>query len=444
MNLSAASDIGLESRKAAWDVLNAVAAGAYADVALDRVLRRSDFSPVDRSLITEIAYGAIRQRHFLDCWIDYFAKIPARKQPPKLRWLLHLGLYQLLCMERIPSASAVHTTVELAKISNLSGLAPVTNGILRAVLRAKSSDNEIPLPKDPVEKLAQLHSLPFWLAQDLIRWRGEDRAGNIAQALNTPPFCDLRVNRGCITPEKLRQVFASEGIESFLIDDCPDGLQVKFGFGDLTKWPGYKEGYWCVQDRSAQWISPLLDPQPGERVLDACSAPGGKATHLCELMLNRGEVWAVDRSRDRLELVSRNAARLGCNCLNFLVADSTSLLKVKPEWKGFFQRILLDAPCSGLGTLARHPDARWRMSPRKIDELVNLQFKLIEGLLPLLSLEGRIVYSTCTIHPDENVLQIKKVLAAYPKLKLKKEKQLWPHPSKPGDGFYAAVIEFDH
>ncbi len=441
MSFESSSKTGLSSRKAAWEVLKAVAAGAYADAALDRVIRKYPLSDVDRSLVMELAYGAIRQRHFLDCWLDRFGKVPAKKQPPSLRWLLHVGLYQLLLMERIPSAAAVDTTVELAKTSDLSRLAAVVNGVLRTVLRAKDAGIEIPLPLDPAARLAQVHSFPLWLAKDLISWRGTERAENIAKASNRVPLCDLRVNRLRTNTKSLKQRFDSVGIQSIYIPGCPDGLQVTRGGGDLREWPGYKEGHWSVQDRAAQWVAPLLAPIAGERVLDACSAPGGKTTHLVELMGNKGDLWAIDRSKDRLKLVSANALRLGCNCLNLLEADSSSLLEIKPKWKRFFQRILLDAPCSGLGTLARHPDARWRMLPEQVDELVALQSKLLEGLLPLLCHGGRIVYSTCTIHPYENENQIAKLLARHPELILKDERQLWPDIYEPGDGFYAAILE---
>ena len=435
------SKIGLSSRQAAWEVLKVVAAGAYADVALDRVTERFDFDVVDRSFVMEIAYGAIRYRFTLDCWIDSFGKIPSTKQPPNLRWLLHIGLYQLLLMDRIPSSAAVDTTVELAKRSNLSRLAPVVNGVLRSALRAKDAGTGIPLPASPPACLAQKHSLPLWFAEELISWVGVERSETTAKASNQVPPLDLRVNKLRISPTSLQKRFELAGIECIHIDGCPYGLQVISGRGDLREWPGYKEGFWCVQDRAAQWVSPLLKPNSGDRILDACSAPGGKATHLVELMDDKGELWAVDRSKDRLKLVSANAERLGCNCLNVLEADASSLIAMKPEWRGSFQGILLDAPCSGLGTLARHPDARWRMTPAKVSELVALQFKLFERLLPLLSKGGRLVYSTCTIHPDENERQIKRILALHPELKLEQEKQLWPDISRPGDGFYAATLE---
>ncbi len=432
---------GLEARNAAWEVLQLVAAGAYADVALERVLQKRKLKPLDKRLVMELAYGAIRRRFFLDSWIDYLGRVSACKQPPLLRWLLHVGLYQIFYMERIPMTAAVNTTVELIKLTKLEKLAPVVNGILRSAIRSKEQGIELPLPVNSAEILAQAESLPIWLSEQIICWRGEKEAEKIAKAFNqTPPF-DIRVNRLRITPDELLRQFLAVDIDCKKIEGCPYGLQVSPNSVELRNWPGYAEGQWCVQDRSAQWVAPLLDPQPGDQVLDACAAPGGKTTHLVELMGNTGEVWAVDRSPSRLKRFMDNATRLGMNSLNILSADSARLLNKRPDWEKYFQRILLDVPCSGLGTLARHPDARWRISPEQIDELVIVQTKLLEGLLPLLSPGGRIVYSTCTIHPKENINQIEQFLSRHPELILLEEKQTWPDLDRGGDGFYAASLE---
>lgn len=432
---------GLSTRRAAWDVLQAVAAGAYADVALDRVFRHHHLSSTDRGLVMELSYGAIRQRQWLDAWLDQLGKVPAKKQPPQLRWLLHVGLYQILKMQRVPPAAAVNTAVELAKGGKLKRLAPVVNAMLRSAQRAKDAGEALPLPKDLSERLAVQYSLPRWLVELLLQWRGESGAVDVAQACNQVPTLDLRVNRLLTTPKKVQEALAVEGVETMLIEGCCEGLEVLQGRGDLRDWPGYQSGCWCVQDRAAQWVSPLLNPKPAERVLDACAAPGGKATHLAELMGDRGELWAVDRSAGRLQRVYDNANRLGIQSLHLLEADASSLSQIKPEWRGWFDRILIDAPCSGLGTLARHPDARWRINLEKIDELIILQQKLLDGLIPLLASGGRLVYATCTIHPAENKEQVEAFLARQPELELLSEEQRWPSPQLGGDGFYTAVLQ---
>ena len=431
---------GLEARKAALEVIQAVGGGAFADVALDRTFKVYSFKSIDKALITELSYGAIRQRYFLDRWIDFLGKVPAKKQPPILRWLLHLGLYQILKMERIPPAAAINTTVELTKTLRLRKLAPVVNGILRSALRSKERGLSLPKSKNPSLELAKNESLPLWLADELIAWKGVEDAQKIAQAFNSVSPIDIRVNKLRAEIKDVKETFDSFGIKNQLIPGCPYGLEVPAGIGEPKKWPGYEEGKWSVQDRSSQLIAPLLGALPGEKILDACAAPGGKSTHIAELINNNGKIWSVDRSSRRSKKISANSERLGTNCLQLLVADSNELLVKHPEWKCFFDRILIDAPCSGLGTLARHPDARWRMNKDNIQELVSLQSQLINSLSPLLKRGGKLVYSTCTIHPDENFNQIKNFLQLKSEFSLEYEKQIWPGEEENGDGFYIAVL----
>ena len=443
----AAEPLGLAPRRLAWQVLQAVAAGAYADGALERELGRVPLAPLDRALATELAYGAIRQRRLLDAWLDQLGKVPAERQPPKLRWLLHLGLYQLIASDRVPAAAAVSTTVELAKRGGLARLAPVVNGMLRAYLRRRELEGPGGLPiapeaaPDPATLLGLRHSLPQWLAADVLQWLPPERAEAFGRACNTPPSLDLRVNCLRSTPEAVQTALQAVGVEAQPIESLPAGLTLRGRSGDLSRLPGYTEGHWCVQDRAAQRIAPLLDPQPGERILDACAAPGGKSTHIAELMGDQGSVLALDRGEARLRRVSRNAERLGLSSIEPRQGDATVLAEQHPELRASFDRILVDAPCSGLGTLARHADARWRIEPAAIEELVLLQRQLLEGLLPLLRPGGRLVYATCTVHPRENSELIDALMAAHPRLELRDSWQLWPGEiDGAGDGFFAAVL----
>lgn len=433
---------GLAARQLAWQVLQAVAAGAYADGALERELGRVALSPVDRALATELAYGAIRQRRLLDAWLDQLGKVPADRQPPKLRWLLHLGLYQLLHSERVPASAAVSTTVELAKRAGLARLAPVVNGMLRACVRRLEAGEPLPLPADPAQALAIRQSLPDWLAQALLQWCTPEQAEAFGKACNTPPTLDLRLNRLRASAPQLQEAFDQVGVSLQPIAGLPDGLTLVGRSGDLRQLPGYGEGQWCVQDRSAQRIAPLLDPQPGERILDACAAPGGKSTHLAELMQDQGLVLALDRGEARLRRVIRNSERLGLGCIETRHGDAVSLLERNPEMRGSFDAVLIDAPCSGLGTLSRHADARWRIDPGAIEGLVSLQRELLEALLPALKPGGRLVYATCTVHPQENDNLIGGFVADHPELTLAQSWQLWPGQLEgAGDGFYAARLQ---
>jgi 16S rRNA (cytosine967-C5)-methyltransferase len=441
--------IGVRPRLLAWQVLQAVAGGAYADVALERTfqraVQRAPLPAADRALATELAYGAVRQQGLLDAWLDLLGKVSASRQPPKLRWVLQLGVYQLLFCRGIPAAAAVSTAVELARQVGLARLAPVVNGLLRELLRrrqAGGTDAEpwqgLPCPDDPAAALALRRSLPLWLAAALLSWLPPEQAEAVAAACNVAPRLDLRVNRLRASAGATMQALAAAGVAAEPIAGLPLGLALSGRSGELARLPGYGEGHWSVQDRSAQQVVLLLDPQPGEWILDACAAPGGKTTQIAEAMGDRGQVWALDRSAARLQRLASNARRLGLGCIDLLEADATELLALRPEWQGRFDRLLIDAPCSGLGTLARHADARWRITPAAIAELAALQQQLLAALAPLLRPGGQLVYATCTLHPRENGDQVTAFLAAHPGWHLQQQWQRWPGD---GDGFYAALLQ---
>ncbi|MEB3238985.1 MAG: 16S rRNA (cytosine(967)-C(5))-methyltransferase [Cyanobacteriota bacterium] len=426
---------GLAPRLLAWRVLEAVGDGAYADLALERELCRLPLAPADRALATDLAYGAIRQRRRLDAWIDRLGRLPALRQPPRLRWLLHVGLQQLLAMDRVPASAAVSTTVELAKRQRLASLAPVVNGVLRAALRAREAGEGLPLPADPCARLALEQSWPDALLAHLWTELGAERCTALAVASNHIPAIDLRVNRLRSSREQVLAAFVAAGVEARPLDDLPDAIALGPRPGPLARLPGFGEGHWSVQDRAAQRIAPLLQPRPGQRLLDVCAAPGGKATHLAELLGDNGSVVALDCAERRLERLEANAQRLGLGCLRPVTGDGT-------RWHDpdGFDGVLLDVPCSGLGTLARHPDARWGLSPASWGELLPLQAALLDQAARLLRPGGRLVYATCTLHPAENEGQVNGFLARHGGWQLQQTLELWPGVEG-GDGFYAAVLE---
>jgi 16S rRNA (cytosine967-C5)-methyltransferase len=437
---------GLAPRLLAWQVLQAVAGGAYTDIALERALASSGLSPADRALATELTCGCVRQRRLLHAWIDALGRRPAAQQPPKLLGVLELGIYQLLFCQRVPAAAAVHTSVGLAHALGLHRLAPVVNGLLRALLRRWPAAGAPPwqgleLPTAPADSLALRHSLPTWLAAELLRWRTPEQAEAFARASHTPAAIDLRVNRRRGSRDALLADLAAAGIAAAPLSGLADGLTLLERPGDLRRLPGYAAGRWSVQDRTAQRIVPLLAPQPGERVLDACAAPGGKTCHCAEQMDDRGEVWAVDRSAGRLTRLQANAERLGHTSVRPLAADATTLASTRPEWIGTFDRILVDAPCSGLGTLARHADARWRLGAEAIEGLVALQTQLLLGLAPLLRPGGRLVVAVCTNHPRELAEPLAALQAAHGDWILLERWQHWPDDAGGGDGFGAALLQ---
>jgi len=400
----------LRARRLAWEVLQAVERGAYADGALEQVFNRASAGPsalttAERALTTELAYGAIRQQGLLNAWLDQLGKVPAGRQPPKLRSVLQLGAYQLLFCGGIPASAAVHTSVELARQVGLARLASVVNAVLRELGRLQAGDvreslqpwTGLRLPVEPAASLALRRSLPLWLAQALLQWLPPDQAEHVAGAFNATPRLDLRVNLSRTTVEALQAALSAAGVGVAPIPGVFCGLELTGRRGDLRQLPGYGDGLWSVQDRSAQAVVPLLAPERGEWILDACAAPGGKTTQIAELTAGDAVVWAVDRAEARLRRLQRNAERLGLGGIHVLTADATALPELRPEWLGRFDAVLLDAPCSGLGTLARHSDARWRITPDSIDALVLLQQQLLVAMAPLLRPGGRLVYATCTL-----------------------------------------------
>jgi len=434
--------IGYLQRKASWEILLKVSSGSYSDHAMEKVLKNYHFNSLDIAFITELSFGCIRYRKFLDLWTDHISKISHDRQPPKLRWLLHIGLYQLLKMDKIPFSAAISTTVEVAKKTDLKGLAGTVNAILRNTVRNIEKKNLPKIPPDILEKMSYLESLPSWLIKEIVNWVGIKEAQNIAKAFNKKPSIDLRINSLKTNSDKFLKELHENQICAEPINQLKNGITLNSNPRDIKNLPGYKDGMWIVQDRSSQWVAPLLLPKGGERILDACAAPGSKTTHLAELTDDNAEILAVDRSDKRLKLLQSNLERLNIKSVKTFKADATRLIDIKPSLISYFDKILIDAPCSGIGTLARNPDSRWSLSKEKIKELINLQEKLLENILPLLKKNGTLVYSTCTICPEENNLLIKRFISKNKGVKLKSERQILPRFDKAGDGFYAAIISY--
>ncbi|WP_288262091.1 16S rRNA (cytosine(967)-C(5))-methyltransferase, partial [uncultured Prochlorococcus sp.] len=410
------------------------------DYALDKVLKNYQFNPLDIAFITELSFGCIRYRKFLDLWVDHTSKITHKKQPPKLRWLLHIGLYQLLKMDKIPFSAAISTTVEVAKKTDLKGLSGTVNAILRNASRKLKYEIFPKLSSDKKERISYLESLPLWLVNDLYKWLGNSKGENIVKAFNKKPSIDLRINPLKTDLDKFLKLLHENKIDAEIIKDLNNGITLKSNPRSIKNLPGYSDGLWTIQDRSSQWIAPLLNPEEGEKILDACAAPGSKSTHLAELVNDNAEILAVDRSAKRLKILQSNLERLNLKSVNTLRADARNLIELNPNFKSYFDKILLDVPCSGIGTFSRNPDSRWSLSQEKINSLCLIQEKLLESILPLLKKNGTLVYSTCTICPDENNLLIERFIQKNKDLKMVSQKQILPSLDYPGDGFYSAII----
>lgn len=391
--------MGDRPRQLALMALSAIARGVYADVALHRVLESEELSVGERSLATELVYGTVRRQRSLLALISALATQKSRQIPPKLSIVLQLGLYQLRYLERVSPNAAVNTTVELAKQNGFSGLSGFVNALMRQYVRLEATGKDpLPLPSDPVEKLGVLHSYPDWIVRGWIEQFGWEEAEKICRWCNRSPHIDLRVNPLQSNLAEVSQYLESAGVGVNRVLNLPQALRISGHAGKIEELPGFSSGWWSVQDASAQLVSHLLDPQPGETIIDACAAPGGKTTHIAELMQDKGTIWACDPKASRLKKLKQNQERLKLRSLQICEGDSRNL----SQFYDTADRVLLDVPCSGLGTLHRHADARWRQTPDSVAGLTVIQQELLNEAINWVKPEGILVYATCTLNYAEN------------------------------------------
>lgn len=389
-------------RMLAWEVLRRVErSGAFVDLLLDRIFSKNPkLRVLDRAFMSELVLGTLRWRSRLDLAIHRAVKFPDQKIDPKLLHLLRMGAYQILFMDRVPPFAAVNESVRLAKAAFKSEKIPgFTNAVLRSVARNKNQEDLPPFEKQPVEYISQVLSHPRWMAE---RWVGEfgpEMARKMCEANNLRPPFTVRVNTLKTTPKILQEQLAEAGIQSLPAPYSREGLILQEGLWPSEE-PLFQKGFYFVQDEASQIVAHLVNPQPGERVLDACAAPGGKATHLAQLMKDQGEIIALDLYGPKIEWIRDNCRRLGIRMVTALCADASSPLPFPQE--PTFDRVLVDAPCTGLGTLHRHPEAKWRQQPGDVERLRRLQVALLENLRTRLKPGGVLVYSTCTVTREEN------------------------------------------
>jgi len=391
-------------------VLERVAeAGAYADLALRAELSRSALAPRDRALATELTYGTLRWRGRLDFLLAQVLARPLAALEPRVRELLRLGAYQIVFCDRIPAAVAVSESVRLAHAAGVGRAAGLANAALRRLSREHASLPPPALADDPLGHLVDGLSLPPWVAERWLAAHGPAEAAALAAALNQPAPRTVRANRLRIDRDALLAELRERFPDATACRFAPDGVRLG-GPGDPARDPAFVEGRMTVQDEASQLVVELLDPQPGESVLDACAAPGAKATAIAERIGPEGLVMAVDRHERRLALVARDAARLGLAHVRTTCADATRTLPEAPA-PGGWARVLVDAPCSGFGAWRRNPDARWRVAPDAPARLAEVQLAILRQAVARLAPGGTLVYSTCTLAPEENEAVIDALLA---------------------------------
>jgi 16S rRNA (cytosine967-C5)-methyltransferase len=413
------------ARAICLDILNWV---EEADLHPDRLLtdsfkRYRYLTSLDRSFLTELTYGVIRWRGKLDWVIRYFSKIPFEKIELGTLNILRLGLYQILFLSRTPSSAAVNESVELAKHIRGKGGAGFVNALLRSALRQKES---IPCPDitvDPALHISVLQSHPLWLVQRWMNEMGAEETLKICTFNNQICPLTLRTNTLKINRQDLIEKLKEKGLKPFPTIFSDEGIVLQDS-PPTSELPLLKEGLYIIQDEASQLVSFILDPKPGERVLDACAAPGGKTTHIAQKMENRGEIYALDLSKAKLDLLEGMSQRLGIRIVTTIKGDAARPLPIPQGMK--FDRILADVPCSGFGTLRRNPDLKWRRGKGDIKRLSELQFSILRNLGGYVKEGGVLIYSTCTVFREENEDVVEKFLDGHREFGLERMDKVAP------------------
>lgn len=410
------------ARRCAYRVLRRVFEhGAYADRALRAEAHELD--PRDRALATALAYGAVQRRATLDHVAQQLAARALDQLDPQVVAALRLGLQQLLFLDRVADHAAVNDSVELVKREGRGG-ATLVNAVLRRAAREGRALLAELHDHDP-EQAALKHSVPVWLARLWWDELGAEQARELLQAINAPAEAAVRVNTIVASPQEVIRALPvaarpAPGLQEGLVLDEP---------WDVHGSELFARGALMPQSRASIAVAPLLDPQPGERVLDLCAAPGAKATHLAALMQGSGTVVALERNPTRARELERNCRRLGADAVRVLARDATAPAPQPP-----YDRVLVDPPCSGLGTLQARPDLRWRATPAQIGELARLQGLILQRAAAALAPSGTLVYSVCTISRREGAAVINELVRSRDDLTVEDLGAAWPAWREPKDG----------
>jgi 16S rRNA (cytosine967-C5)-methyltransferase len=409
---------------------------AYLDRLIDAEMRSDDMNELDKGLMNEIVTGVLRWKMKLDWVLTGFFHGNFTKAETNIRNCLRVALYQLLFLDRVPHSAAVNEAVEFIKRLRGQKAADMVNAILRNIIRNLENIRYPDPNEDRVRHLAVVESHPYWITKRWVERFGYDDAKNILAANNRIPDLALRVNRLKIDltyftnllDQNQVQYSRSKYLDYFI------RVQHMAGIGSSEM---FKQGFFSVQDESAGLAIRLLDPQPGDRVLDLCSAPGGKTTFIGELMKNIGEIIAVDRYETRLNLVKSACQRLGISIAHVVTADASTLETAQAN------RVLVDAPCSGLGVLSKKPDAKWM---REIDDLTRLsiiQQAILDNAAKLVLPNGVLVYSTCTTEPEENENIVKEFLVRHPEFVVEPAEQ-FVNPELVSPAGFVSTFTYKH
>jgi len=399
------------------DILNRI---EKADLHPDRLLtdsfkRYRHLTSLDRSFLTELTYGVIRWREKLDWVIRQFSKILFEKIELETLHILRLGFYQILFLTRTPSSAAVNESVELAKRIRGKRGAGFVNAILRSAIRQKDEIRYPDIDKDPALHISVIQSHPLWLVQRWVKEVGVEETIRVCTFNNQISSLTLRTNTLKINRKDLIEKLKEEELIAFPAAYAEEGIVVK-NPPPTSELPLMREGLYIIQDEASQLVTAMMDPKPGERILDACAGPGGKATHTSQKMENQGEIYALDVSKGKLDLIEEMCQRLEIKNVKTIKGDAAQSLPIPQGSK--FDRILADVPCSGFGTIRRNPDLKWRRGVEDIKRLSKLQLSILKNLAVYVKEGGILIYSTCTVFHEENEDVVERFLGGNPEFQL--------------------------
>ncbi|ASF28774.1 16S rRNA methyltransferase [Bacillus amyloliquefaciens] len=398
---------------------------AYSNLLLTSVIKTNTLSDQDRGLLTELVYGTLQNKIALDYMLKPFIRKPNKVKPWVIQ-LLRLSAYQMEYLEKIPDRAAIHEAVEIAKKRGHKGIASFVNGILRSLQREGApSFAEI---EDPVLRLSTETSHPEWLVKEWVEAYGFEAAEKICRIHLVPPKQTLRVNRIKADKETLLNEMENAGLEAEAGDLSPDAIKLLKGSIASTEF--FQNGQVSIQDESSMLVARALDPKPGETVLDACAAPGGKSAHIAELMKNEGSLTSLDLHRHKVKLIQEGAERLGLTIIDAQTMDARKAGDAFGAER--FDRILVDAPCSGFGVIRRKPDMKYTKTPEDSRRLSEIQLGILREIAPLVKKGGTLVYSTCTMDRTENEEVMHAFIQEHPEFEpdLSLEKRL-PEKARP-------------
>lgn len=381
---------------------------------MNALLSEANLPRSDTALATELVYGTIQRLLTIDNVLASRVKGWPRKIEPWVRCLLRLSYYQLRWLDRIPAHAAVDEAVRIAKQRGHAGIAGLVNGVLRGLLREGVAP-ALPAHLSPIERISLEHSFPQWLVKRWANVYGTETAERMCAACNEPPHASMRVNRLRTTRAEMLSKLLEAGVSAHASLLSADGI-VADKAGNLAETSWYRDGLVSVQDESSMLVAAVANPEPGSSVLDCCAAPGGKSMHMAEIMRNQGKIVACDIHVHKRALIERQQERLGFGIVEAVTLDALELDRIYPP--DSMDLVLLDAPCSGLGVIRRKPEIKWNRKPEDIAKLAALQYRLLQTACKLVKPGGAIVYSTCTMAPEENEDVVRRFLKENPAFRL--------------------------